>query len=160
MMIFSAQNNVETGDQDLNKNIEDVVDVSSYLEGYANIKPRDPVVYDKEETDLVEKVINEKLEKFFDERGYPTLKLKTIFQGQRCSTNEKLNLNYTIKMIRRQENIPVKDILIFFQLFAPIEKILSFIDADLILSAKKELAEEYGLKLSKSERTQCTNLLF
>lgn len=159
-MTYSAQNDLDLSDQDLNKNIEDTIDASSYLKGYENIKPRDPVVYDKEETELVENVINEKLELLFDQHGYSALKLKTIFQGLRCSTNEKLNLNYTIKMIKRQENIPVKDILIFFQLFAPVEKILSFIDADLILSAKKELSEEYGFKLSKSERVQCTNLLF
>jgi len=160
MMIFSQHNDVVPVEQELIKNIEDTIDVSSYLEGYSNIKPRDPVIYDKEESELIDNVVNEKLEKFFDEHGYTTIKLKTIFQGLRCPTNEKLNLNYAIKMVRRQENIPVKDILIFFQLFAPVEKVLSFIDADLILSAKKELAEEYGLKLSKSERNQCTNLLF
>ena len=155
MMISSAPiKDLET------KSIEDAIDTSSYLEGYENIRPRDQVVYDREETELVENVINEKLEGFFDGYGYTTLKLKTIFQGLRCPTNEKLNLNYTIKLIRKQANVPVKDILIFFQIFAPVDKILNFIDADLVLCAKKELAEDYGFKLSKSERYKCTNLLF
>lgn len=155
-----SQSDMELGDQDLNKNIEDLVDASSYLQGYENIKPRDAVDYDKEETELVENVINGRLQKAFDEYSYTELKLKTIFQGLRCSTNEKLNLNYTIKMVRKYNDVPVKDILIFFQTFAPVERVLQFIDADLVLTAKKELADEYGFRLTKSERNQCTQMLF
>lgn len=103
-----------------------------------DIVAKTPLTVDGKEDDVISDIINRDIAEYLSDYGYSVMKLKTIFEGKKCSTNEQLRLNYVIKIISKKQRIPIKDIVLFFAPFAPIEKILYYIGDDVKSLLKKE----------------------
>ena len=118
---------------------------------YDNLSPQDPVVFDREETTIVFNLTNKKIQEVLDGYGYVENKLRTIFEGQKCSSKEQCELNWTLKTIKNTDKIMLRDMILYFDTFTTVEKILNFLDADTIGCLRVELAEEYNRKLTKND---------
>lgn len=125
---------------------------------FENLTPKDPVLFDREENDLVTSLTNKKIQDILTAHGYPENKLRTIFEGQRCSTKEQCELNWTLKKIKKDHNLLLRDVFLYFDTFTTIEKILTFIDADTIGVLKTELADEYNRKLVRNDLFKCKTI--
>ena len=122
---------------------------------FENLMPKDPILFDREENELVASMTNKTIQDILTANGYPENKLRTIFAGQRCSSKEQCELNWTLKNIKREYNMPLRDVFLYFDTFAVIENILTFIDADTVSVLKAELAVQYNRKLIKNDLFKC-----
>ena len=88
------------------------------------IMAKNPLTVEGEEDLVGNIIVNRNIAAVLLDYGYTILKLKTIFEGKKCSANEQLRLNYVLKQMKKVERIKIKDIILFFDSFAPMEKIL------------------------------------
>ena len=126
---------------------------------FEKVMPKDAVVFDREETELVTNITNKKLRDILtNSYGYSEDKLRTIFGGQKCSTKEQCEFNWALKSMKRDHNILLRDLFLYFDTFTSTDKVLTFVDDDTLAVIKNELAGLYNRKLVRNDlwKTQRT----
>jgi len=83
--------------------------------------------------------------------GFSLNSIKTIFEGDVLSTNDKCKLNYAIRMVKKLQYIPIKDVILCFETFAPMNKVLNHIDDETRSQLKTELSIEHHIPLDENE---------
>ena len=111
-----------------------------------------PLTVDGKEDEVINDLINRDIATVLADYGYPIMKLRTVFEGKKCTIHEQFRLNYVIKRMYKIDKIPVKDIILFFDSFAPIEKILYYINDDVKAITRKEYS--YVFRRGKNKKSK------
>ena len=118
---------------------------------YEEAQPLTQLVSDSNETELIKDTMNRQIVACLEKYGITLTTLQTIFEGDYCCTNDKCRLNYAIRMLKKLEYIPIKDTILCFDSFAPMNKVLNHIDEETVAQLKFELAYEYNIELEENE---------
>lgn len=106
---------------------------------FQSITLKDPLAFERVEDSLVEDMTSEKIQKLLDAYGFEVDDLQTIFVGLRFSSNQQCNLNWALKDMKIKHRIPIKDVLLYFEKFNSIEKIITILDGDTLRVLRREL---------------------
>lgn len=116
-----------------------------------DVQPLTPVESSGTESVWLTDTLNKQILECMDAYGFGLQSIKTIFEGDTCSTNEKCKLNYAIRMVKKLRYIPIKDTILCFETFSPMNKVLNHIDDETLAQLKVELATEYNIPLDENE---------
>lgn len=111
------------------------------------VKLRDPIVRDKDESNILFGLIVEKIVNALEHYGYDNLRLNTLLiRTTQLSEAGKLDFNYVLKMIKNKFKLNLFDVITYLDKYAPVESIIELLDSGVMAILKEETKERYHVK--------------
>ena len=130
-------------DDEVNKKDEKMPDL--IFQTYDNIKTA--AKYDQIEYGVIDGILNRRIQMLFEKYEWSLERVKTIFEGNYCSTNEKCHLNYIIRIISSVENVPVVSIALWIDQFCPIQRAMLYFDESTMSLLRTEASAQYNIEM-------------
>lgn len=101
----------------------------------------------KNEKVLIDDIHRHQIHDLFEKYGFNFKKIKVIFESEVYSTSTQNELNIIFRKLKKHHDINLFDIVMYFEEFAKIKKILYFFDAETKWLLKKELSKKYNIEI-------------
>lgn len=100
---------------------------------------------------IIEKISKQVFFNFLEKHGFNQESLKSIFDNKRISSIQQNKFNIALRVINNDYKISLIECVIFLEeKFIGFKKILSILDDDILYLLKKEMSQEYNIKLKEN----------
>jgi len=107
------------------------------------------------EQELIDEIQKNEFFNWMADNGYTFEQIKEILDGKRVSAGEQSRFNMTLRQAKKEINVSLTESLIFLEeYFVKFKKILNLLDGETRFELKKELSENYKIKIDKSSLSQ------
>lgn len=103
------------------------------------------------EQELLDDIQKNEFFNWMSKNGYSFEDIKEILDGKRISAGEQSRFNIALRRAKEEINISLTESIVFLEeSFVKFKKILSILDGETRFALKKELSENYKIKLDRS----------
>ena len=90
-----------------------------------------------------------------ENNGYSFEEIKEILDGKKVSAGEQSRFNMTLRLAKKETNVSLTEAIVFLEeYFVKFKKIINLLDGETRFELKKELSENYKIKIDKSSLSQ------
>ena len=132
---------IENFENEVVEDVKPVKKVSSPMVDFSTeLITKDPMSTEHAEFGVFHTMHFSNIARIFDIHGYDTEKLRTIFSCGFCPTNDRCDLNYTMRLMNENFKIQFRDMIEYLEQFADMSDIVKHIDQSTMFLVKSELA--------------------
>ena len=107
------------------------------------------------EQELIDEIQKSEFFNWMEKNGYTFLYIKEILDSKKISAVEQSQFNLTLRKVKKEINISLTEAIVFLEeSFAKFKKILLLLDGETKFELKKELSENFKIKLDKNNLSQ------
>lgn len=119
------------------------------------------IAFEKDEDDktneqeLIDEIQKNEFFNWMENHGYSFEEIKEILDGKKVSAGEQSRFNTTLRKAKKDINVSLTEAIVFLEeSFVKFKKIINLLDGETRFELKKELSENFKIKLDKSSLSQ------
>jgi len=107
------------------------------------------------EQELIDEIQKNEFFKWMNKNNYSFENIKEILDGKRISAGEQNRFNTTLRKAKQELKMNLTEIIIFLEeSFTKFKKIITILDGETRFELKKELSENFKVKIDKNNLSQ------
>lgn len=107
------------------------------------------------EHEIINDIQKNQFFKWMEENGYKFNEIEEILDGKKLSAGEQSRFNLTLRKAKKEIKISLTEAIIFLEeFFVKFKKIITILDGETKFELKKELSENFKIKMDKNSLSQ------